>query len=53
MKQVAWKKWLAALLVAALLPLGTLAALVAERAAADPYRVSVTTDGDSLTVGNG
>lgn len=53
MKQVAWKKWLAALLVAALLPLGALAALVAERAAADPYRVSVTTDGDSLTVGNG
>ena len=53
MKKVAWKKWLAALLVAALLPLGALAALVAERATADPYRVSVTTDGDSLTVGNG
>ncbi len=53
MKKVAWKKWLAALLVAALLPLGALAALVVERAAADPYRVSVTTDGDSLTIGNG
>lgn len=53
MKKVAWKKWLAALLVAALLPLGALAALVVERVTADPYRVSVTTEADSLTIGNG
>ena len=53
MKKVAWKKLLAGLLVAALLPLGTLAALAVMRATADPYRVSVTTDADSITVGNG
>lgn len=53
MKKVAWKKLLAGLLVAALVPLGALAALVAERAGADPYRVSVTTGADSITVGNG
>lgn len=53
MKKVAWKKLLAGLLVAAILPLGTLAALAVMRATADPYRVSVTTDADSITVGNG
>lgn len=52
MKRVTWKKLLAGLLVAALLPLGALAALVAERAA-DQYRVSVTTGADSVTIGNG
>lgn len=41
---------LAGLLLVALLPLGTLAVM---RATADPYRVSVTTDADSITIGNG
>lgn len=53
MKKVAWGKLLALVLVAALLPLGTLAALVAERAGADPLRASVTVSADSVTVGNG
>lgn len=53
MKKVAWKKLLAGVLAAVLLPLGALAALVAERAGAAPLRATVTVTGDSVTVGNG
>lgn len=53
MKKVAWKKLLAGILAAVLLPLGALAALVAERAGASPLRASVTVAGDRVTIGNG
>lgn len=53
MRKVAWKKPLAGLLAAVLLPLGAFAALVAERAGASPLRASVTVAGDRVTIGNG
>ena len=52
MKKIAWKKVLAGVLVAVMLPLGAFAAVVAERAGADPARVSVSVSGDKVTIGN-
>ena len=52
MKKRRWKRTLAAILVAACLPLST-PALAADAPRAGETEVSVTQEGDRVTIGNG